>query len=713
MTTTSTPRTGGVRARRTKYGLVAAVLIGATTASVVLVNLLAERSSVRLDLTATGEHRLAPRTSGLLARLSASYDFVLAGPIRDRSQVSPQALDRVRDMLDRFARQSGGKITVSVIDTGSSRGAEEHAAVIERLRAREAPEAARQSAALDAATAALSEIAPALAQVQQRLLQIREAITAQTPGAATNRAYLETRAGECAAGARALAELADRVRAARSSSPSKPADQIETIAATIRNPLSDLRGGLEDIASNLAKLAGDSATPPAARDGAQTLAESVRRIRDRAVQVVDELDRLPRLPSTRVDQALRKTTSLLVIGPASGAGSGIAAVPIERLLPQSDAAAADVGRNAEHLLSLALSSLVDPQRPIVVVVHGQQRGYFERAPVLDAARAQLESRGIDVVFWDTIVDADPPPLTRLNPDRKRPVVYMVVNTDSFGSGGRPGETSPERVKKLGAAVQRLAEEGRDLLVNAFPSTFPTFGEPDPTIAWLDSLGVKVDSARPLLRQRITPEGRRVEVAIRPALDPAATGPVAGAIAGLPSLMEWTVPIELTPAPGVAPLLRIEDADVWAESQWLSFMQIPIAQHAQVLDGPKPEAPRDTVRGPFITAATIERPAADRSTPQRIMVVGSNTWMTSRVLDEQAVVDGRVVQVNSGNLELLDAAISWLAHQDELIAAGTTSRAVALVREISAPTLQTLRWMLALGLPVGILAIGALWRWRRG
>jgi hypothetical protein len=704
---------------RLRFAAMTAILLIAATGSVVLLNLMAARTAVRFDVTATREHQLSPRTTSLLAGVKAPYEIVIAAPLRDPRAVDPRAFQRVADVLDRFAR-STDHLTVSLIDTGAPAGVAQYDALLARLAERDAPKIKRQMQSITAAATAADDLAAWLDTLAKRLEAVPEAIPLDAPGAPSNRTYFEQRAGECRANARALRDLAARSRQILGPA-SASDDEIlipDTTAAaeTLRKPLADLGAGLGVIGENLRLFAEAEAMPAAARERVRPLVREVAQNRDRCALLSDSLERLERLDLLRVSSALQSASTALVIGPPE---IGLTAIDFQSLFPAAAAidatggGRADLGRNAEELLATAVASLAHPIKPIVVLVHGQPRGYFDRQPFFRNMTQRLALRGIDVATWEAALNAEPPSLARLDPAGNRPVVYICFNADSPSGSGGQGNTGPERAMKLGAALRAVVDQGHPLLLSLYPSTLPTYGEPDPTTTFLRDFGLEADTARPLLRERIGAEGRRVD-AVQMVRAAEANHPIAQAVRGLPTRFEWPIGLRtLENATGVTPLYTIDDRSTWGESQWLGYLQVPIAQHHQVPNPPSAHPARDDTSGPWVIAAAAERRVPGRANPQRIVVVGSNTWFVDWILADVTEIDGRVAPTSPGNAELLEAAVYWLAGNDELIAQSPTARATPLISELSPALLQALRLAAIAGLPALVLLVGAAWRFLRG
>lgn len=702
--------------RRSKFGVMTVILIGAAVASVVMAQVLAERFSRRFDVTATREHELSPRSRALLFKLTGAYEIVVAAPLRDSRAVDPRALARLTDVLDQFRRaaglRNGAGVTVSLIDTGSAGGATQYSELLERLRQRDQSKIDKQSASVASAQASALAFASWLEGASARMSALRDEVAADHPAAAATKAYLGRRSGECASSAGALKDLAARAAETLRKGSVAGIPDIEGAAGLLRQPLFDLEAGLRDIAQNIDALSKDEASGAKIREAARALAAEAKRERDKCAIASDSLERMGRLDITRIARLLQGASAAILVGPPD---IGVTAIDLRAILPDTSGTgaprSADLGRIAEEVIATALGSLSQPVKPIVVIVHGQPRGFFDRNRVFEVATQRLAWRGVDVLMWEAAVNPDPPSVSRLDPVGNRPVVYVCFNADS-PSGGSHGQTGSERAQKLGAALNWIVESGKPLLLSLFPSVLPTLGQPDPTVGFLPKFGLRADTARPLLREVVKPTGREVQ-AVQVLRAEETDFPIARAIKGLPTKFQWPIPIQVVDAKGVRtfPLFRDSGTGVWAESQWLSFLQVPIEQHASVPDAPALDSERDDGKGPWIVGAAAERVGGDRA--QRLVVIGSNTWFSDPILKDVVEVDGRPIPANPGNAELFDAAVSWLAGQDDLIAQSPTARALPLIGPMSGTTRTGLRVLTIVLMPMLVLLLGLLWRVWKG
>ncbi len=718
---------GGASAvpRRFKAGSFALVTLLAVTVSVVLLNALAPKFSRRYDVTATGEHKLAPRTEKLLSSLKNQYRVVLAG---DFSRVDGRARDRVNDVLDQFARRSE-RVAVRSIDAASAAGQEEFDRLIAELakdnRADLDAQSALVVAARDGATTLASYLDGSLAAGFEK---VREALTVAPtePGAGDllkAADYFRDLAAASRIGAQDLRATAGKTAESLGAKVRGiPVPATDLAAAAIRESLSPAVEQLGALATRLKQIAESNALSPKGKDALRPVLAGIEPARDAAAVALDTIARLKRPDIRRVADVLSRGNAALVVGPS---GVGLTAIEFDTLFPAAEwmdssvVARADIGRRAEELFASAIGSLETPLKPIVVIVHGEARSFFELNRFVTRVRERMGMRGVDTIEWATATQALPPDLATLNADGKRPVVYasLVPNT-SVGSGASGEKPGVERAKQLGKLLSGLADAGESLLISMSPSVLPTFGQPDPTTELLTSFGLKADTARPVVREVLTPRGRALlsDLMAQPATGSRGENAIALAIKGLPLNVEWPIALTATAtAPAgvtVWPLyVAADDGTTWAESQWATMWALR-GQIDREADIPTFDAARDLKSPSWLIAAAAERRGTAGARGQRVVAVGANTWY----MDERSQAvrsDGRSADSSPGNLELFEASVYWLAGQDELIAQSPQARAVALVKPMSEGRVKLVRFVTIAVLPLLVLVIGVMYRWVRG
>tara|TARA_R110000782_G_scaffold13976_11_gene40977 strand:+ start:4270 stop:7131 length:2862 start_codon:yes stop_codon:yes gene_type:complete len=696
--------------------------IAATGASALLLGVLAHDWRARIDITATGSHRLSPRATGMIDLIDAPTELVFA---IDLGAADRRAVDLVIDVLESYDRASD-LLTLRVIDLGSPAGIDQTDDLLAVLADREQDRSARVRETIDAAAARVRTLSTEAEALARALDAVRDAIGPSEPGAATNRAYFEQRAGLLRLGARALSEQAAALAGALEE-PAGPAGLPATDAFVPQAAaaLNTQRAQLADLAEQTRAYGSSEIAGPNAGALARAAADRAAVLRDDAAVAFERLDRLPRLDTLRVARALETGESLLVIGPP---GQGVAAVDLEALLPPTEvleraglSAAGVIGPRAQELVATAIGRLVRPERPIVVFTHahppgalGAEGGAFARV------RERLREREIDSVEWAALEQVEPPDLARIDPGGLRPVVFAVISPDSTAGSAGGRLTGAQRAKELAAVVQRLLEAGEPVLLSLNPSVYPTYGDTDPLARLAEPFGIVARTGTTLLRNTTgrtdaaTPGGLVADW-LTVVVPPGGDNPIASAVRGLRTLAPWATPLELTETPGVTarPVLElVGDDQTWAESRWLHFWSTAANARSMLAEQPRFDAGEDTREERWIIAAAAERDNSFGTS--RVVVVGSNGWSSdSAVTSAVQLVDGRVANRFPGNDVLLDGSINWLAGLDELIAPSADARPVATVKPLTASQLSTIRWTLLGVIPLLILVAGGAWRGLRG
>lgn len=720
-TTRTEPALASSGARRARYAFQTAALLLAVSAVCVLAIILSDRYPWRLDATATREHQLSPRTQQLLGNLAGDYELVVAANF---STLEPASARRTQDVLDNFVRTSP-KVRATIIDVAAADGLNQVDALVDRLAQRFKAELGAQQAGLIVVKNRSAGVITDLSSLSQRLLDALPNAPSVEKGEPLRR-FLQDSAAVCRVGGeeigKAVAAL-DQARSTQIGRASAPATDEQI--ALVRRPLSDMLSQISKIGDNLDAVArsADTTIVPAevkaqSRDAAQ-LATSIRR---NLSEILAGIDDLPRTPVGSVVRLLERSSAAVVIGPPGSAHGGVTSIDLSSIYPTrfvpppgvaAPAAAPvtiDLRARTEELLAGAIASLAKTDAPIVVFTHGRNvrmaPDFAPVAPVVD----RLRLRGIDSAEWAAGLDAEPPSLTALNPKGNRPIVYLII---SMAPGSADDAT---RFGKLAAAGKSLIDQGKNVLVCAVPSTLPGTGQRDPMVDFLTPLGVNVDTGRPLLHQTQGPRGR----AVSPDLfitDPMSEHPISRAVRGLTVYLPWAIPVRTpTPSPTgvtITPIVIADNAggSVWAEAEFIAFLQTPAAQQPLLINPPSPGNTLDDSSGPWPLVVGIERTVATAN--QRVIVIGCNRWMAGDVIGAEANVEGRTVPAYPGNMELLEASVAWLSGQDSAITQSAQAQAVPRIPPLSAETLTAMRWSLIGGMPLLILLLGAIWRYVRG
>ncbi|NRA58797.1 MAG: hypothetical protein HRU13_11850, partial [Phycisphaerales bacterium] len=241
-----------------------------------------------------------------------------------------------------------------------------------------------------------------------------------------------------------------------------------------------------------------------------------------------------------------------------------------------------------------------------------------------------------------------------------------------------------------------------------PSEVVVGGGVDATAAPLAVFGLEARSGSALVASLPTSEVVEHDMLVRGG---SGDHPLQGAVTGLMAYMPWAVPIASAGDASAWPLLTVDDDNAWAESRWSGYRRVPRDQRPLVSNPPLQEPDLDDVEGPWAVAWASERAIGEDT--GRVVVVGSNDWLADEIMSAGQSVDGRMAASYPANLALLDAAVMWLSGRDGFIAPTVSSSSVAAIGQIDDRTLSGLRWGLVLGVPLGILVLGGLWRLVRG
>ncbi|MBX3379317.1 MAG: hypothetical protein KF805_04430 [Phycisphaeraceae bacterium] len=704
--------------RRLSFWLWTLLGLAGALASIAMANVIAARFAPRFDVTASGEHRLSPRAQAVLSRLDAPARLIVAA---DFQRVSPEAFRDSKDVLDRFTRT--GKLELALIDLGSASGQQQYQEILADLIARDRAELLSQAAAIrSAGTTALQVAAWSQTSLSGILDDLRAALPPGTSGPVQQaRSALEQRAAGARIAGRDLAAAVSKIEeplTAKIGDLELPA--TDRAGEALRRDLRGASDQISQIVGELRRLSRQTDLGDSFAARAADAAEAVARQRDRLAVLSESLSRLPRPGVLRVASALRQSAAAIIVPPS---GNRLTAIPLDELFPAreiviSAGARADNRRRVEEFLTASLASTLLEKPPIAVFVHAEERPYVTEAPFLEHLRDGLLLKGIDIVEWPVLLDAEPTGLARLDPSGTRPTVFIILPPDST-TAARPGEQRGgiERSQRLGAAVDKLAADHQNILLSLNPSIQRTYGDADPFLPVLRRFGLESAAGKPIFTERFDQGKREIDtdrtvLASGPAEDSTKpVHPVLGAIRGLPTYLPW--PIGLTALPDSlavrAPLLQIPESDsLWGESSWLLFWQTPRAQRPALAGSPKFDAGKDD-RGPWIVAIASELPATQTSPRQRLLAVGSTGWFFDSLTQPGIQVDGRVVAPFPGNQELFDSSLYWLAGADELIAQSPQAGSIPLIGSIDPARLLWLRLIIILGLPLCVLALGIVHR----
>lgn len=698
--------------RGLRFGGLSLVMLSAVLLSAVLGTLLADKYARRFDVTSTGEHRLAPRTAALVKGLTGRAEIIVAA---DWLTLDRRVREDVRDVLDRFARESPS-VGARPIDFSAASGRAEYGALLKDMTAREADKIARARAAVEEAA---RQGAVLRADLSSNVGPGVDDALRAVPDPGASLAPVIARVQQAAAG---VASAARTLAAAEERAPTLLSRAVEGVAVPAADEAAaGLRTAFDLVARQLvsleSELRGLGAAQPRAAAPLRAAADGVRARRENADALGEPLRALPTIDVLTVVAATAQNASLIVRAPgaagSSGGGGGggggvsVRAVPLDRITRSADAgSSADLRRRLEAEIAAGLAAVTNTRPPIVVFMSADP-AIASGVRFYEEAEQRIRQAGGDAVSWDLILSPEPPSLAKLNPGGARPVVYVVRMPDQSQPAFGQVAGGIERGRQLAEAAQALSEKGAAILLGVAPAVVPGSKEPEAADRLLRPFGLSSRSDRPIVTELRTPAGVSVDLNARARGQ--GDGPLAAAVARDPVLLPWATP--LTPGPAATAALAVEGPNAWREARWLELRRGgPDGRPARM---PAYDAAEDDRAGPWTVAASAELPAAAGVPARRLVAVGSAEWLDDPLLTRRVAVDGRLASPASGNLELLDAAVSWLSGQETLALPSASAGAVAIVAPIGDSARNRLWWLLVAGLPLGVLVLGGAYRLIRG
>lgn len=704
--------------RRARYGVVSLVILAAIFASCLIATTIAERQSVRIDLTSTREHTLSARTRGMLTKLDEPIEIVVNADMAD--PITRASMPPVRDLMDLFAATSD-KVRITWVDIAQDPASNGFPGVIERLVAGASGPIEHHTRAIEDAAGRSEQLAADTLGVIERLDEGAAGLGDQA-ASELRRAIVAWRVQQDAL-VRAAQEAANASNATfgghRIPESDRAIGALQPVLSALANSMAQVVPWLDQQAASLDRDA-------ARRIG--DLAASAQEIRDRAAGIMDTLDQLKPLEPLLVARLLQRQQAIVVFSPR-----GATAINFDSMFPpaaavegSSSAASLFVG---EDLIATAIGSMNLEDNPIVVLVHAYPGSMFEPNPApgspgmrIGSMVEKLRLRRVDVTEWRVTHDALRPTLLDINPDGQRPVVWMVMPAspanDARSASGMAAAERAMATDRLARALGELLDSSESVLLSLEPSELPVIGEPDPVAEPLERFGIEADTGRMLVDVRDTAQGKAL-LAFQTARRANEQTLVGASINGLALRLPWATPITLGEAPNPvsnAPLVTMgnESGTVWGESQWRLWRNASPLSPVLPPMTPSPDPDRDAIADTWTLAASAEVDRVGASgRKQRLIVVGSPVWFEDYYLNAAQAVEGRPVLMFPGNGALLESSIAWLAGQDELVAPSPQVRDIARVRPLTPGQLAAIRWSLAAGLPVLVLVLGIGVRMLRG
>ncbi len=679
-------------------GLNLAVYLAAILTIAVVVNVIAAHPALRwrADATKTRAYSLSEQTLNLLENLEGDWTIAV---IITTDGVDRALMRQVEQVLDRYDRASPN-LSVVRIDPADPESLDSYEAMLIRLRRGYAEPIAEYDAALDDGRRTLERFTVFLQQQTGSLVTVRNGL----PENDAARSQIEQLLAIISLRLEQVQQVEIELDRALAFDESRPLPDYETARSILAVSLDTWA----DEFFRIVELFNGWRDNPATDMAVRRFAAAHRDEYDGWVQELalraDPLKQLPPLELARVGRSLEAGETAIVFGP-----HGAAVIPPEQMFSRlnlrrrgSDTVTFDQRFRGEQAISAAIRMLSDGgEMPVVVLVHAQDESLLSRrAQNIDfmGAAEILRASRFDVREW--IVPRSEKPRV----PRDRTTVWVVVPPIPE----RITLTITEGEQKLIDATGGLIADGEAVLLSLTPSALTRTGMSDPWRDLAAVFGLTVDTTRTVFESARDEAGQPINQRVIQLSNYPPGSAIGSAVHGQQTVFDLPLVIKLDDA--VAPdvrrevVLAVEPAhDRWLETDWML--------NPDSLDEPTADQRFDR---PLPLVVTAERRNPVKAGPQRILVVGSGGWLLSYLADVVVPVGGdRMVLVNPGNFELLMAGITWLAGDDDRIAASPVSRQVARLEGVTESVQSLWRWVALAIMPGGCLALGIfVWTVRR-
>ncbi len=641
------------------------------------------------DLTRTRAYALDDSTLTLLESLPTGEEPWTIDLLAVSNENEGGVMRQVDEVLRRFDQASDGLVT-SRIDPLDPDSLERFESLILRLRSAYADEVSLYESTLAQALEAYGALRIFAVETLPAFREVLSTLPAETNGAvqlaeiARALTRLGVEGGELelfvnrgleSDGARPIPDH-EGVRTALLTTCLFWAEQLESTVAFLQSNMID-----STVTTDLRRFALNE------RDRFRTVSESM-------ASIADQLKRLPPLALSDASRAIQSGEAAIVTGP----GFGAAVVPSWQLFPRNAVDASDgtvrIDRRfrGEEVLAGAIRSLLLPERPMVVLVHGEDRrmlsssadggDFYALADALRAARYEVEE-------WNVTTGERP-----IAVEGTRPVWLILPPLKRSGL-----EFSKEETALLGI-TRELLEGGEPVLLSLGRSILPVLGKEDPWATLVGSLGVRGATDR-LVLERVPVDEDTFEfrqwVRLPQPLD-GLSHPVSDAVGDQALVILQPVALEIDPDSDAEVLWAIEpDEDRWLESEW----RMDRVESRQVI----PE--EGLFEEPLPVVVALERTIPEQG-PQRVLVVGGSGWLLSTVADLSRSMGGdRRVLEAPGNRSLLLASTAWLSGLDELVPQSGGVSEFSRLTGLSETMRRVWGGVFIVILPLSVLGLGGL------
>lgn len=691
----------GATERRVKYGLSVSVFILSLLVILIVLNWLSAEAPVRWDLTASRAYSLSPQTNALLERLDEDLEIVLL--FEEEIDTVRALRSQVDDVLDEFGKRSS-RLNVTQIDPTNPRSIAQLEKLLDRLKATFASDITDYEAVINDGRAAIGDLKTFAETELTWLMDVGTDLDASDPNL---RSFAQVR-GILAAIPQEVDILSEQVEKDLETGAARPLEDWEGATSTLRAITTQRSRSMASIAEFYQTASQGDTLPPRMADGLPASAARFATMADRLAEIDERIENLSELRITPIARQLATRNCILLM-----AADDATVLRFEELFPMpsmyevESKQRLDLRFSGEQVIAKGIRRLVVKDMPTVVFCHVEPRAsMMNRRETPNIARVAdlLRDLGFEVTEWNALGGGRPDvPTGRGN------VVWVMVPQAPSGFGPQANEANVQLAQFAGG----LIEEGENVLVSMFPNPLVGFGQADEWSLALQPLGLDVNSSEVVMRVIPQPGRPRDERTALFTVDEYRTEHLLGkTLDTIHTSIAYPIPLR-TPAPDgdgdpdaasasnviVTPLMEITpDEQTWVSTNWAN---------------PSGDNPPETPDAdPYVVAVAVERGLSGGT--QRAIVVGSGSWLWTRVVEMETFYGSSWLPLSPGNSELFANAVCWLAERDDLVAASALTQSVALVEGLEASSQTLWRLLLIGGLPILTLVAGiGLYMMRRG
>lgn len=674
--------------RRAKYGMNTGVAVAAAVALVVLINWIADRQSVRIDLTSMRQYHVSPQTLKVLESLRGDYQLITLFS-REGAYVS-----QARDLIDAYGRQSTS-LSVEHIDPARD---------IERLEAFYTLLRSRYQQRLEGIEKTIRDGRDVLLRIQKMasalLVPLRTMLEDEALIDQDLKVFTQ-------AVVQSLVRFDSEIKIVDKQIDVTLQESLPAYSQakrTLRHKLIELdQSVFKEAANRFARAVDRGRYPASITNNLLAVHELLGQARRDVYAAMASLDHAPQLEDyNHLVEQLQDREAVVLIGPTK-----VRLIDLGEIFREPKSNQVRSGQRlqlrfqCEEKITGAFIGLNLAHRPMVVFVNSGRLSVLGGHSRFGRVVGHLRNMNFEIRQWgplprkgsmgQQIAPGRPP-----EPQPGQKVVWVVLPIEASSSANSIDSGGRQRIADL--LANRLAVGDGALVM--LTTRLTHFGHPDPISDLLPRWGVSPKIDRLILRQIVRPN-HEFGATSRLKVDQWPTElPITSALAGLPALFMQASPLALRladPQEGLVvwPLVEVHGDDLWTQRD--------------VTSDPHPKLDPATAGGSFVIAAAAQREE------KRLIVVADPLWASNRITTAGRY--GRPAEVTGvaypANAEFFVNSVSWLAGLDQLIAASARTQDLRRVGPLTDAGLATLRWTLLLGLPLLVVLAGmGVWLVRR-